>query len=214
MNNLPNNLLQAFLILKGLTDNVYLVGGCVRDMLLGLVPKDYDIVTNVHMDLIEKEFTSNGWKVDATGKQFLVLTISKNGDIYEIANYRKDIGSTDGRRPDSVEIGTLEEDAARRDFTVNAIYWNPFNNQYIFPIKESQEDLSNKVLRFVGKPKDRIKEDYLRLFRFYRFLATKGFNPHKNSLKACREMFNEAYSKTNPERVRNELERMTCLKNL
>lgn len=204
---LDNTLLQLFMLLKSKSSKVYLVGGCVRDWLTGKEPKDFDIVTDIHMDDIEQIFTENGWTVDAVGKQFLVMFVSKNDQQYEISNFRKDGVYVDGRRPDSVKIGTLEEDAARRDFTVNSIYYDPIDNTIIDP-NNGRADIDNKVLKFIGKPKDRIREDYLRVFRFFRFLS-KGFTPDKNSLRACRELFNEAYLKTTPERVRVEIERMS-----
>ncbi len=203
------NILQAFVLLNSQSSNNYLVGGSVRDYLLGKTPHDFDIVTDVPMDTIESLFAMNGWKVDATGKSFLVMNVSKDGQQYEIANFRKDGDYSDGRRPDSVEIGSLEEDAQRRDFTVNAIYFNPFSGKLMDP-QNGRQDLEAKRLRFIGRPKDRIKEDYLRIFRFYRFL-TKGFTADKKSLKACREYFNEAYLQTTPERVRVEIERMVNL---
>lgn len=205
MNNL--NLLQAFIILNSMSSNNYLVGGCVRDMLLGKDPKDYDIVSDIPMDDIEKAFVENGWKVDSVGKQFLILFVSKNNDQFEIANFRKDVGFSDGRRPDKAEIGDLISDSQRRDFTVNSIYYNPINGEFLDP-NNGRKDLKNKLLRFIGKPHERIKEDYLRIFRFYRFLSTTGLYPEDKSMRACREMFNEAYLKTTPERVRMEIERM------
>lgn len=209
---LDNSLLQVFIILDFYSRRNYLVGGCVRDSILGLTPKDFDIVTDVPMDTIEAVFQENGWKVDRTGDVFLVLNISKYGRQYEIANFRSDGKTSDGRRPETVEISDIYSDAKRRDFTVNSIYYNPMTDEYSDPISEVShqsglKDIKEKTLRFVGNPKERIKEDYLRVFRFYRFLK-KGFNPDKKSLKACREMFNEAYLKTTPERVRVEIERI------
>lgn len=205
---MDNNLLQAYLLLKNMSNNSYLVGGCVRDMLMDVQCKDYDLVTDTPMDQIEAEFKQNGWKVDSVGLQFLVLFASKNGFNVEIANFRRDVGFSDGRRPDKAEIGDLWTDAARRDFTINSIYYDPINYTFLDP-NNGKKDIENRLLRFIGKPKDRIQEDYLRVFRFFRFLATKDLLPEKNSLKACRELFNEAYSKTNPERVRLEIERMS-----
>lgn len=230
---LPNSLFQAMSLLKSESKEVYLVGGYVRDSMLKKPSKDYDLVTDVPMDKIEEIFSANGWKVDATGANFLVMNVSKKVNvererfiqdtprrgsvvtevveethIYEIANFRKDGVSTDGRRPDSVEIGTMLEDAQRRDFTINAMYFDPFTGITSTPIKESLRDIMSGTLRFIGNPKDRIEEDYLRVFRFYRFMNTKGLTADKKSLKACREMFNKAYELTTPERVRNEIERM------
>lgn len=204
----PNTLLELFLLLDNESKySTYLVGGCVRDMLLLKNPKDYDIVTSVSMDKIEKIFSDNDWKICDSGKQFLVLNVSKSGHIYEIANFRKEVGFTDGRRPDSCEIGDMESDSHRRDFTINSIYYCPLRNE-IFDLMGGFKDLNNKILKFIGKPHERIREDYLRVFRFYRFML-KGFTADKKSLKACRELFHEAYSMTTPERVRVELEKMT-----
>lgn len=201
------DLLQIFMVLKNRTSNSYLVGGCVRDYMLHVEPKDFDIVTDIKYNQLEKDFTEAGWKVNATGKAFLVLSISKNGRQYEIANFRKDGVYKDGRRPETVEIGTIEEDAARRDFTVNALYFDLNTYETVDPTGKGKSDLEKRILRFIGKPQDRIQEDYLRVFRFYRFL-TKGFKPDPKSLRAVREYFNEAYPQVTPERVRAELEKM------
>lgn len=191
--------------------NTYLVGGCVRDMLLGRTPKDFDIVTDTKIEVLQPELESNGWQIKGVGESFLVYVVSKNGEQYDVANFRKDGNSSDGRRPDEVSIGTLEEDAARRDFTINSIYWNPITNQYIDP-NGGMIDIKRKKLRFIGKPHDRIREDYLRVFRFYRFWATLDLIPDDKSFRACREMYNEAHRNTTPERVRNEIERMINVK--
>jgi tRNA nucleotidyltransferase/poly(A) polymerase len=202
-------LMQLLLLLNQHSPKTYLVGGCVRDMLLGKTPKDFDIVTTANIPVLHEgkdRFSGNGWSVDYVGQHFGVYIFSKDGRQFDVANFRKDIGG-DGRRPESTVIGTLEEDAARRDFTVNSIYYEPFSGQYIDP-NSGIKDIKANILRFIGKPHDRIKEDYLRVFRFYRFLAKLGFEGHPKSLKACREMFNEAYRATTPERVRMEIERI------
>ncbi|WP_298751915.1 CCA tRNA nucleotidyltransferase [uncultured Arcobacter sp.] len=202
-----NTLLQVLMILKNHSNHNYLVGGCVRDKLLGKVPHDWDIVTDVQMDIIEQSFTDNGWKVDATGKNFLVMNVSKNGEMFEIANFRKDGCYADGRRPETVEIGTIYEDAERRDFTCNALYYEPFTDIIIDPLNQGIKDIENRILRFVGNPKDRIQEDYLRVARFYRFIG-KGFTPDKKSLKACRTYFENMMLHTPAERLRIEIEKM------
>jgi len=203
-------LLQLLMLIRDTSPKTYLVGGCVRDMLIGKTPKDFDIVTTANIPVLHEDcdrFKQNGWKVDYVGQSFGVFIFSKNGRQFDVANFRKDIGG-DGRRPDRVEFGTLEEDAARRDFTVNSIYYDPFSGQYIDP-NNGIKDIKTKTLRFIGKPQDRIREDYLRVFRFYRFLAKLDFKADEKSLRACREMFNEAYKNTAPERVRVEIERIT-----
>jgi len=203
----PRLLLEVFLLLKYEADNTtYLVGGCVRDTLMFKIPKDYDIVTDVPMSTIKTIFLNNNWKVSDTGKTFFVLNVSKEGKNYEIANFRKDIGIADGRRPEKCEIGDMSTDSQRRDFTINSIYYDPMNDKFYDPVG-GLKDLNSRILKFIGKPSERIREDYLRVFRFYRFI-TKGFTPDKKSLKACRALFTEAYTNTTPERVRMELEKI------
>lgn len=197
-----------FYLLSQVTKNSYLVGGCVRDGFLGVEVKDYDIVTDAHLDVTKPLFEKHGFKVKECGEAFLILNISKDGQQWEIATFRKDGVTLDGRRPSSVEIGTIEDDAKRRDFTVNALYENPLTGEILDPTGQGLSDLKNRTLRFIGSPQDRIKEDYLRVFRFYRFLATKDLEPEQKSLKACRQLFNEAYVNTTPERVRLEMERI------
>lgn len=202
--------LEIFVTLKEHTSENYLVGGCVRDYLLSKQSHDYDIVTDLDMEKSTELFTANGWKVKECGEGFLVLNISKNGEQFEIANFRKDGVYLDGRRPEKVEIGTIDEDAQRRDFTVNALYMDPFTKTIVDPTGKGMDDASKRILRFVGKPEERIKEDFLRIFRFYRFLS-KGFKPDPKSLKACRNFFNRGYDATTPERVRLEIEKMAGL---
>lgn len=199
---------HIFYLLNQKSKNNYLVGGCVRDGFLGVESKDYDIVTDVHMDISKPLFEEHGFKTKECGEAFLVLIISKDGEQYEIANFRKESVFLDGRRPSVVEIGTIEEDAVRRDFTINSLYENPTTGQILDPTGKGLSDIKSRTLRFIGNPKERIREDYLRVFRFFRFLACKNLNPDVKSLKACREMFNEAYKNTTPERVRLELERI------
>lgn len=203
-------LLQIFQILASQSDQNYLVGGCVRDKLLGTEPNDYDIATDVPIAVSQPLFEEAGWKVMECGEAFLVLNISKDGHQFEIANFRKDGISLDGRRPESVEIGTIEEDAKRRDFTVNALYEDPFTGIVIDPTGQGVKDIESRTLRFIGKAVDRIQEDNLRVFRYYRFLS-KGFSPERNSIKACRRFFNDVYLNTTAERVRLELEKMVGL---
>ena len=199
---------QILYLLGQVSRNNYIVGGCVRDGFLGLSIKDYDIVTDVHMDVSKPLLKEAGFNVKECGEAFLVLNVSKDGEQFEIGNFRKEGVYLDGRRPTQVEIGTLQEDAVRRDFTINALYENPITGEILDPTSRGLSDIKNRVLRFIGNPKDRIQEDYLRLFRFYRFLATKNLTADPKSLKACRQFFNEAYEKTTPERVRLELERL------
>lgn len=212
LNNL--DVLQAKILLNSVGNHYRscLVGGCVRDMLMGKEPKDFDFATNIDLDTLAKLFRNAGWKVDEKGLQFLVMIVSKNGTQFEIANFRKDGTYKDGRRPESVDIGTIEDDAARRDFTINALYIDLEKETLVDPTGMGLKDLKSQTLRFVGKPVDRINEDALRIMRFYRFLAQHPtLNADKKSLRACREHFFKV-SDLAAERVRIEVEKMakTC----
>jgi hypothetical protein len=209
--------LEAIEILKNNDQQACIVGGSVRDILLNNETienkitnvKDFDFVSSLSYDKLIELFKSNGFNVDEAGKRFLVLIVSKNGASFEIANFRKDGTYIDGRRPESVDIGTLEEDAQRRDLTINALYYNLKENVLLDPSEKGVNDLHKKILRFVGNPDYRIQEDYLRTFRFYRFLATKeDFKADEKSLKAARKNFEIACKNTSPSRIMNEIEKM------
>ena len=163
------------------------------------------------IELIENvitEFSNNGWKVSEAGKQFLVCIISKNGNSIEIANFRNDLTYIDGRRPEGVEIGTIEEDANRRDTTINALYLDPYTSEILDPTGKGLLDLKNKIIRMNGKAEDRIKEDLLRIMRVYRFASVLKFEIDKKTLIACRKHFNEMMIKIPGERIKNEIEKI------
>ena len=194
------------------SENSCVVGGCVRDIILGNNPEDIDFVTDIDYDTLEFMFKKAGFKVQSEGKQFLVCIVSKNGEQYEVANYRKDGTYADGRRPESVSIGNIDEDALRRDLTVNALYYNLTTNQVLDPTGQGIIDINNKVLRFVGKPSERLAEDYLRGWRFLRFLKKlEGFEAHPKSLRSVRENWDSVYKKTNPQRVLQEISKIVGL---
>ena len=188
------------------SSNSYLVGGCTRDIILGEEVKDYDFVTDIAYNRLREIFSECKFK--ETGTEFLVFNLNYNGTDYEIANFRKDSEtSADSRRPDSVQIGTIEDDCMRRDFTCNNIFWNP-KELYITP--QSVDDILNRTLRFVGNPEQRLKEDALRGIRFYRLLKTKNLEPDKESLRAVRRNWKDIIS-SNEHRIMLEIEKI-CLK--
>ena len=212
--NLSNNAQDLSQVLKELSPASVVVGGCVRDTILNRGAKDIDFATDAHYDDVEKAVMANGFKVKEAGKQFLVMIVSKNGEDFEIAMFRKDGNYTDGRRPDSVEIGTIFDDAERRDFTINALSFNLTTNEVQDPNGTGLKDLEDMVLRFVGKADDRIKEDFLRVARFYRFLGRfkeLGMTPDNKSLKACRTNFGAMQASVAPERLKMEIEKMVGL---
>src|SRR3989344_6544865 len=153
----------------------YLVGGCVRDLLLGRLPKDWDITTNAHPEQIqdlfpdsfyENEYGTVGEKTGSEDERLAIL---------EVTPYRKESGYSDRRRPDAVEFGaSLLEDLARRDFTANAIALDPTTGELVDPYK-GQKDIKDKVLIAVGDPTERFNEDALRMMRAVRLVAQLGF---------------------------------------
>jgi len=197
-------------ILISIDKEACVVGGFVRDAILGKEPKDLDFVSSVDYETLLEVFKSNNFIVKECGKKFLVFSVTKNGETFEIANFRKDGTYVDGRRPEGVGIGSIYEDSQRRDFTVNALYFELSSESLLDPTGQGIIDISNKCLRFVGNPKERLNEDALRGLRFYRFLK-KGFTPEPKSLREVRTNFSEILMKSDPERVRMEIERMASL---
>lgn len=201
---------DASLILEILlknSKNSYIVGGCVRDILLDETPKDFDFVTDISYDKLKEIFSSKEFSFKETGTNFLVFNLNYKGVDYEIANLRFESNYEDGRRPSEVRVGTIEEDRQRRDFHINSIFWNPYE---LYIHRFAIEDIEKRILRFVGDPNERLKEDYLRGVRFYRLLKTKNLNPDKASLSAVRRNFDKIM-KVTPHRMMMEIERMVGL---
>lgn len=203
-----SNMLGLILILKSLNCNVYLVGGCVRDFLLNKKVKDFDFVIDGNIEDLIPMLLENGFTVNEAGKRFLVLIASKDGEQYEIAMFRKDGTYVDGRRPEFVEVGDIHTDSIRRDLSVNSLYYDINKMVILDPTGKGLDDISNRLLRFNGKAKDRITEDYLRIMRVYRFSKTLGFEIDKNTLTLCRRYFSDMVQSIPPERIRLEIEKM------
>ena len=201
---------DASLILEMLlknSKNSYIVGGCVRDILLDETPKDFDFVTDISYDKLKEIFSSKEFSFKETGTNFLVFNLNYKGTDYEIANFRYESNYEDGRRPSKIRVGTIEEDRQRRDFHINSIFWNPYE---LYIHRFAIEDIENRVLRFVGNPEERLKEDYLRGIRFYRLLKTKNLTADKASLSAVRRNFDKIM-KVTPHRMMMEIERVVGL---
>jgi poly(A) polymerase len=144
----------------------YFAGGCVRDTLLGLEPKDYDVATDAPPQRVRGLFTST----QAVGAAFGVILVRQRRSQVEVATFRADLEYRDGRRPEGVRFTTAEEDARRRDFTINGLFLDPVENRVIDYVG-GQEDLKNRLLRAIGNPDERFAEDHLRLLRAVRFAA-------------------------------------------
>lgn len=156
----------------------YLVGGCVRDMLMDITPHDYDITTSASPEIILSLFE----KTVPTGIKHGTVTVINSGFAAEVTTYRTDGEYSDHRRPERVTfVKSLKEDLARRDFTVNAIAYN--ENEGIKDFFGGREDIKNKILRAVGEPKKRFCEDALRILRLFRFASVLEFTPEEATLK-------------------------------
>lgn len=206
-------------VLKNISEKSCLVGGAIRDIVslsdFDKMPrlrdiKDFDFVTDACYEAIGQNLQKVGFKIDETGKNFLVLRATKDYDTYEVACYRKDNTYKDGRRPESVEIGNIFTDSERRDFTVNSLYYDLNKEVLLDPTGLGIEDASMDILRFNGNPDQRIKEDNLRVFRAYRFIG-KGYMAEARTLNALRSNFETALRNTDHNRIREEIERTVGL---
>ncbi len=184
----------------------YVVGGCVRDALLSKTPKDWDICTSALPDEMERVF--QGFRVVETGLKHGTLTVVLDGIPYEITTFRVDGAYTDHRHPDGVTFVTdVREDLARRDFTVNAMAYHPAEG--LIDAFGGQEDLRRGVIRCVGQPEERFREDALRILRAMRFASVYGFTIDEETAKAAHEL-KETLSLVAAERIRAELGKLLC----
>ena len=182
----------------------WLVGGPVRDLFLGITPKDFDFATNCPLEVTKSLFNN----VIPTGEDHGTLTIHIDGENYEVTRYRKDV-DTDGRRATITFASTIEEDLLRRDLTINSIAYNPLNNA-IIDTNSGINDITNKVLRFVGCAETRIKEDNLRFIRMIRFKIRFGFDIDSETLEIAKNAFDA--STLSMERIYDEFNKIFLLK--
>lgn len=177
-------------------------GGCVRDRLLGREPKDYDIATSARPEEVVKLFPGSG----EVGAHFGVVIAKSHGHHIEIATFRTDGSYRDGRRPESVTFSTAEEDAQRRDFTINGLFENPETGAVIDHVG-GLADLRAGVLRAIGDPAARFREDGLRLLRAVRFAAMLGFEINPATWTAVCDHAG-LLAKISPERIRDEFSKI------
>ncbi|MFN2350622.1 MAG: CCA tRNA nucleotidyltransferase [Kiritimatiellia bacterium] len=176
-------------------------GGCVRDMLMGRTPKDYDIATNATPDQVLRIFPRGL----AVGKAFGVIRAPWHGHYYEVATFRKDFTYRDGRRPEQVAFTDAATDAQRRDFTVNAMFYDPLHDK-LSDYVQGQADLRARLIRAVGDPAARFEEDHLRMLRAVRFAATLEFTIDPATAAAIRQSAHRI-SRISAERIQTELTR-------
>ena len=193
-------------VLRTLRENgheAYLVGGCVRDLLLGRAPKDWDVATDALPDRIEALFP----KTVAVGKAFgIIAVVCDDGSMVEVATYRADSPYADGRHPGSVAFTNAREDARRRDFTVNALFLDPATGE-IRDFVGGRADLEARVIRAIGDPETRFAEDHLRLLRAVRFAAVLGFAIEPATFAAIQKLAPNIH-RISAERIRDELFRL------
>lgn len=186
--------------MESLGGEAYIVGGAVRDLVLGKPAHDVDISTNVPIDTIREHFPTNELGRSA---EFGVIVVHWEGEQFEVAQFREDIGSSDNRRPDSVNLTkSFEKDAARRDLSFNAMGLT--KDGKIVDYYHGLEDLKAKIVRTVGSARDRFKEDGLRILRAFRFAAKLGFGIESETRKAASEL-KDLINGLSAERVRDEM---------
>ena len=184
----------------------YWAGGCVRDQLLGRTPKDYDVATNAVPDQVRALFGRR--RTLAIGAAFGVIAVigPKPAGMVEVTTFRRDAPYSDGRHPDSVAFSSPEEDASRRDFTINGLFYDPVEDRVIDYVG-GQADLAAKRIRAIGNARHRFAEDKLRMLRAVRFAATFAFALDDDARAAVAEMAAEIHV-VSPERIAMEMRRL------
>ncbi|MEW4487537.1 CCA tRNA nucleotidyltransferase [Thalassoglobus sp. JC818] len=184
----------------------YWAGGCVRDLLRNIEPNDFDVATDAPPEAVRNLFGPK--RTLAVGESFGVMIVRgpKSAGQIEVATFRREGEYLDGRRPESVEFCTAEEDAHRRDFTINGMFYDPIEKQ-VLDYVGGQADLKQKVVRAIGDPHDRMSEDKLRMLRGVRFAATLGFLLDPVTADAITQMASQIIV-VSPERIAQELRKM------
>ena len=178
------------------------VGGCVRDMLLGLGPKDYDVATSARPEAVEALFPHT----IPVGRQFGVMLVVQGRRTFEVATFRTEGDYRDGRRPGQVEFADARADMQRRDFTINGLFYDPVCER-LFDWVGGEADLRARCLRTIGEPRERLAEDHLRLLRAVRFATQLDFSIEPGTWQAVRSMACSIRGIAE-ERIREELRRL------
>ncbi|HEX4772280.1 MAG TPA: CCA tRNA nucleotidyltransferase [Bryobacteraceae bacterium] len=184
--------------------SAFLVGGCVRDRLLGIVPKDFDVSTSARPDEVCRYFPG----AQLVGAKFGVVLVQRDPGVQvEVATFRSEGQYADGRRPDQVQFESDPAlDAQRRDFTINGLMQDPVSGE-VLDFVGGRKDLSLRLIRAIGDPKRRFEEDHLRMLRALRFAARLGFSIEAQTMAAIRDLA-PAIIRISPERIRDELIRI------
>ena len=200
--NLPDDVQEIMSVIREYGATIYVVGGCVRDSILGREPHDWDICTPALPGELLVEFEEKGYRVIPTGLQHGTITVNLNGNNYEITTFRRDGEYSDGRHPDNVEFTSdLIYDLERRDFTINAMAYNP-EEGLVDPFNGCR-DIQNRIIRCVGNPDDRFQEDGLRILRALRFSCQLNFVIDETTERAMLDN-KELISNVSMERINTE----------
>lgn len=201
------NLQQAAQDLVGILQKhqhqAFYVGGCVRDQLLGLAISDIDIATSATSDVIQGLFP----KTIPVGIKFGIVIVVHHGFHFEVATFRQDLSYHNGRHPDQIVSATIQEDVQRRDFTINGLYYDPYQNQVI-DLVQGKQDLSRRLIKAIGNPLERFTEDHLRMIRAARYAATLNFSIEEATKEAIISMASQVKQGLSMERIHQELDKM------
>src|SRR5215472_11616395 len=198
----PDSAIEIVRELRRHGHEAYLVGGCVRDMVMRIEPADYDIATSAHPETIMRIFP----RTEGIGAQFGVVLVIHRGHPFEVATFRSDQAYVDGRRPTGVVFTDAEQDVLRRDFTINGLLYDPIAGRVIDYV-HGQEDIDAKIVRAIGDPHARFEEDKLRILRAIRFGARLGYTIEQNTWAAVVAMAPKIHQ-VSQERIREELTRI------
>ncbi len=179
--------------------SAYWVGGCVRDFLLGREPQDIDIATDARPEQVEKLFK----RTFAVGKKFGVMVVIEKDHQFQVATFRSEEDYQDGRRPEKVVFSSAKEDALRRDFTINALFYDPISKT-THDWTGGEKDLKARIIRTIGKPEERFGEDHLRLLRAIRFATQLNFEIEPETFAAVKRLAPKI-KLISAERIRDEL---------
>lgn len=182
-------------------------GGCVRDMVMGRRPSDYDVATSAPPPQVSALFR----KTQQVGAKFGVVLVRIGGHAVEVATFRRDVDYVDGRHPSTVEFTDAREDAIRRDFTINGMFYDPVQREVVDYV-DGQSDIRSGLIRAIGDPDRRFDEDHLRLLRAIRFAARLNFKIEPKTWAAIKSHAAEIV-RISPERIREELDTILCDKN-
>jgi len=191
--------------LKKAGHEAFFAGGCVRDMLMGRRCSDYDVASSATPREVKKLFRH----VLLVGAKFGVAMVIHDGRKVEVTTFRSDLSYSDGRRPEGVRFATPREDAQRRDFTVNGMFYNPLTDEVVDYVG-GREDLARKIIRTIGPPEDRFGEDYLRMLRAVRFAVRFGFHLDRATARAI-QRHAERIAAISGERICEEVSKMLAI---